>query len=285
MASRSIRSDVTLSFGLVNVNVAIKKLSEDPRKGTELKMGSPDGNPVKQRYIDETTGALYEPSEVLRGIYDDPKNGVGFHPVSTEAVAAIDAACEIDGLVIDSFVPLTDFPVNRVESTYFISPEGGPKMASTLAMVRDAIATEKVAGIGKCTLSKRQRPFALYVTDEGALVLALLTFAVNCEAREQEAQAALEGVATDPKHIELARTLVQSMIGATELNDYTDDSIPQRESLIIAAANGETITVPEAVASAPVIDLEAALLASIGGSPKAQAGKKAAPKKVAAKAA
>ncbi len=280
MASRAIRSDVVLSFGLVNATVDIVKLSDDPRKGLSLTMGSPDGNGVSQRYLDETTGAIYEPGEVLKGVYDDPKNKIGFHPVPNETMSAIDATCAIEGLVIDGFVSADGFPMNRIEDTYFLAAKGGPVSSASLALIREAMQAEAVVGIGKCTISKRQRPFALYVSESGAMVLALLTFAANCTAREHEATEALASIAANPAHVELARTLVQNMIGTTDIDSYSDDSIPQREALIIAAAAGETITVPEAAAAAaPVVDLEAALLASIGATPKAKAGAAAAKSK------
>lgn len=282
MASRAIRK-TTLTLGLVNAPVAIRKMQDAPAKEFSLTMGSIDGNKVSQRYLDETTGAVYTPGEVLKGVYDDPTNGIGFHPVSKEAMEAIDSACEIDGLVIEGFIPAEELPVNRVETTYFLAPEGGTASSKSLALIRAAMNAEGAVGIGKCTLSKRQRPFAIYVAGD-AIVLALLTFTADCAAREEEAQNALTGVEVEDKILGMARTLVQSMTGAATLNDYADDSLPQREALILAASNGETIEVPEAaVAAAPAVDLEAALLASIGAAaPKVEAPAK---KKPAAKAA
>jgi Ku protein len=281
MASRAVRSNVNLSLGLVNVQVAIRKMSDSAPKELSLSMGSPDGNAVSQRYLDETTGAIYTPSELPKGVWDDPKNKIGFHPVSTEAVQAIDAACELDGLVIEGFITADDFPTHRIEDTYFLAPEGGATHAKMLRLVRDTLAVEGVIGIGKCTVSKRQRPFAIFVEGE-AVVLALLTFAAQCTAREQEAETALAGAPEiEASTITLARQLVTSMVGAADLDSYTDDSLPQREALIIAASQGQTIEVPAAAApAAPVIDLEAALLASIGKQQDAAApAKKPAAKK------
>lgn len=280
MATRAIRK-TTLSLGLVNANVSIKNLARDSRQDSALHYGTLDGNKPVQRYLDETTGAIYEQGELLRGVYDDYKNGIGFHPVSKESVEAIDAACEIDGLNIDGFIPAADFPKNRVEKSYFLSPEGGPAAAKSLALVRDAMLADEVVGIGKCTLSNRQRTFAVYA-DGKSVVLVLLTFDADTAEREDEAQGALAGLETDASTLVLARQLVANLTGAASLSDYTDDSLAQREALVLAAAAGQTIEAPEIAALAPVIDLEAALLASIGASQPAAA---AAPKRKAKSAA
>lgn len=283
MASRAIRK-TSLNFGLVNVAVGVRKLVDSPSKDTALHLGTPDGNKPVQKYLDTVTGAIYGVSELPHGVYDDYANGVGFHEVPADAIEAIDEACEIDGLVIDGFIPVADIPRERIESSYFLAPDGGPIAAKYLALVRDAMASEDVAGIGKCTLSKKQRPFVVY-TEGKAVILVLLTFAAACVARVEEAQGVLGDVATDPKTLGLAKTLIDGlMVESDHLDTYVDESIAQREALIMAAAEGQTITVPEkGVAAVAEVDLEAVLLASIGSTPKAKAGKPAAKKQPAVK--
>lgn len=282
MASKSVLS-TTLSFGFVTAPVGVKKMRDGDPKELKTHFGSPEGNPVSQRYLDKTTGAVFEQGELLRGVYDDYENGVGFHPLPDESLTAIEEACKIDGLVIDGFIPWADTPVERFEDTYYLAPKGGPAAAKSLALLRDAMAATGVAGIGKFTLRTKQRPFVVYA-DGNAVILAAVTFGSDCLSRAAEAQEACP-IAAMPEHVELAKTLIDGMlVGREQLDAYVDDSIEQRANLIAAAVAGQTIEAPapgEKVA--PVVDLEAALLASISASPKAQAATKATKSKTPAK--
>src|SRR5438270_639029 len=99
-----------------------------------------------------------------------------------------------------------------------------------------------------------------------ALYLITLMYAGDCAARVAEAQQALAGFTADEKTLGLARTLVQAqMLDREAIDAYADESRERKSELIMAAAQGEAIEVPEhAEASAPMVDLEAALVASIG---------------------
>lgn len=281
MASKAIVK-TTVNFGMVSAPVGVKKLSDDPKKATALSLASPSGNAVKQTYVDTVTGETFVGTTDLKhGIFDDPKNKIGFHEVPAESIDLIEEACKIDGLTIDGFVPLDEIPTERFAGCYFLAPEGGPASVKPLVLLRDAMIAEKVAGVGKFTL-RSEKPFVIYA-EGNALYLITLMYAADCEARVAEAQATLAGFDADEKTLGLARTLVQAqMLGRDAIDAYTDESRERKSELIMAAAQGETIEVPEhAEAPAPMVDLEAALVASIGAT---SSKKKPAAKKTAAAA-
>lgn len=274
----------TLSFGMVSAPVAVKKIAD--KKEISFSLASPSGNGVKQVYMDTVTGEIVgDKTECLSGIYDDPKNKVGFHEIPKEARDAIDAAGLIDGIVIDGYMPLSEVPFERVESAYFLAPgaKTGTVATKPLALLRDAMEQEGVAGYGKLTFTKKQRAFVVFAKD-GGLFLNTLVFAEDF-AQADEAADALAGVETDEKTLGLAKTLITAQAGSrADLDAYTDTTRGEKESLVEAALAGEKIEAPEFVAApAPVIDLEAALLASIGtaAEKKAPAKKKSPAKKAA----
>lgn len=269
----------TLSFGMVSAPVALKKVAD--KKEIGFSMASPTGNGVKQVYTDMVTGEIVGGrDECLKGIFDDPKNKIGFHEVPAESIAAIDASSKIEGLIIDGYMPLSDVPFERVESAYFIAPAGkmGAVATKPLALLRDAMVAEGVAGYGKLTMTTKQRAFIVFAKD-GGLFLTTLVFAEDFE-QAAEAGEALAGVETDEKFLNLARTLITASMGSLDaLDTLRDETRDAKATLVEKALAGEKIEAPEAVAEmAPVIDIEAALLASIAESaaPKKAAKPKAA---------
>lgn len=274
----------TLSFGMVTVPVAVKKVTDKREVGFQL--ASPAGNAVAQTYVDKVTGEIVGPSsDCKRGIFDDPKNGVGFHEVPAEALKAIDEAGKIDSIVIDHFVPVGEVPFERAEGAYFVAPNGkaAGAAAKPLALLRDGLAATGMAGVGKLTLRTTQRAFVVYAQD-GGLLLNTLVFAEDFVSVAEAAES-LAGVEVDAKTLDLAKTLIQAQAAEVGVLDaYTDDRRPQREALVAAALAGEEIEAPAAAeAPEPTVDLEAMLLASIGNT--ATAKKAAKPKAAKAKAA
>jgi DNA end-binding protein Ku len=267
-----------LSFGLVSVNVALKKVAD--KRSVAFKMCSPDGQPVVQRYMVEETGELYAPAECEKAV----ENGDGLTMIGKETVKAIDESVDIEGLEVEKFIPLAEVPFERAEAAYFIAPEkkAGLAQRKPLALLRDGLRSHGVAGIGKLTLRTKQKAFVVYEKDGGLLVNTLV-FADDF-AQVAEAAESLESVPeTDAKTLTLFGALVADMEGSVlDLNVYADTSVEPKSELVAKALAGEKIEVPEHVAAPDTSgdDLEAKLLASIGGGeapkPKAKSKKKVA---------
>lgn len=261
-------SSTTLSFGLVNTPVKLKKASE--AKATELKSASPAGNPAGYTWVDKETGELIETEMVQRGVFTDN----GFCPVSKEALKAIDEQCKIDSIEIEKFIPFSEVPFERTTGAYFLAPgsvgngKGSTAAAKrTLALLRDALAErdDAVAGVGKLTLRTKAYPFVVYERD-GGLVLNTLCYADEF-AQIAEAADSLAGVESDPKSKQLASMLIDNLLGdRTDLDALQDERRKLRETLIAQAVNGEAIAAPDTQPVAPITppdDLEALLVASV----------------------
>lgn len=278
----------TLSFGLVSAPIRLQKAKEANEVG--FKLASPNGEPVKQVYaverVDTATGEIaYDVigsrTACARGIW----NGDQFHEVPAETIKQIDKSFEIESLVVDGFMPLSDVPFERAEGCYFILPgkDAGTAGARALALLARGLTDTGKAGIGKLTLRTKQRPFVVYASD-GGLVVNTLGFADAYEALDN-ARHAFDGIEIDEKTVGLFKTLVDAeAVDAAKLDEYRDEVTPEREKLVEAALAGKAIEAPAVAATAqPTGDLESLLLASIGGSTAAKkATAKAKPKKAAA---
>lgn len=267
-------SSTTLSFGLVSCPVSLKKVAD--KKEVGFKFCTPDGEGVTQMYRGNDSGELFMPADLEKGI----ENGNGVTLIGKENISAIDASCAIEGLVIESFIPLDEVPLARVEGAYFLSPakKAGLAEKKPLALLRDGLKAHGRAGIGKLTLRKKQRAFVIYERD-GGLILNTLVFAEDF-AQIAEATDCLADVAeADENTVGLFGTLIASMEGTVaDLDAYGDDSFERKAELVAKAAAGEKIEVPAAPATAESTgNLGDLLLASIGeAAPKKAAKKKAA---------
>jgi DNA end-binding protein Ku len=265
-------STTHLSFGLVSAPVKLKKVAD--KRGVAFKMCSPDGKPVVQRYIVEETGEMFAPAECEKAV----ENGNGeLTLIGKETVKAIDEAAnaEVDGIQIEKFIPLAEVPFERAEAAYFIAADKKAGLAERkpLALLRDGLKAHGVAGIGKLVLRSKQRAFVVYEKD-GGLLLNTLVFADDF-AQVAEAGESLEAVPeTDAKTLTLFGALIADLEGdVLDLNGYADDSFEPKSELVAKALAGEKIEVPEKALEIPATEdnIEALLLASIGGSPENEA--------------
>jgi DNA end-binding protein Ku len=260
----------SLSFGLVTVPVSLKKGKATDKSGPSFTSCTADGRPVKQVYVaervDEETGEITEEIVgTIRDLYKGIPDGDKFSIVPKDVLDTIANEGKIESLVVDGFIALDEVPTERVEGVYFLSPskDTGTAGGKTLALLRDGLRQEKVAGIGKLTLRTTQRPFVMY-EDDGVLVVNVLGFA-NTYTPLAAAKDLLPAAEADAKTLALFSTLVSNLkVPTAQLDEYVDEVIPKKEALIEAVLAGEAIettTVDPEIAA--TVDLESALVASI----------------------
>jgi len=111
-----------------------------------------------------------------------------------------------------------------------------------------------------------------------ALVLETLFLAEDVRS-QAEIDEAVEAVDVKDPELELARQLIDSLVGEWEPESLHSEYRQNLRQLLEAKLAGEEITVPEPVADAPVIDLMEALKKSVAASTKGDGAKPAARKK------
>lgn len=260
----------SLSFGLVTVPVSLKKGKATDKDGPSFASCTADGRPVRQVYVtDEVDTETGEIKEQIVGTLKDLHKGIPdgdkFSIVPKATLEAIANEGKIESLVVDGFIPLAEVPTERVEGVYFISPskDTGTAGGKTLALLRDGLRQEGVAGIGKLTLRTKQRAFVMHERD-GVLVVNVLGFA-DSYTPLAKAKDLLPAGEADAKTLSLFSMLVTNLkVPVEKLDEYVDEVVPKREALVEAVLAGEEIEVPvEDAEVAATVDLEAALVASI----------------------
>lgn len=143
----------------------------------------------------------------------------GAHETQEEPAAAVDdgeAEEEIVPIVrpqntrtieIERFVPVDQVDARYFEKAYYILPRGEISQEA-FAVIRDAMAREKVAGLARVVLSSRERPFLVEPTGRGLRGLAL-RFAQDVRP-EQEFFEAIPALKLPAEMIKLAQHIIRT---------------------------------------------------------------------------
>lgn len=279
-------TNTTLTFGLVSVPVGLDKVADDNE--VKLDRASAAGNPVKRQDLDAVTGEILEGKEAFaHGVWEDPKNKLGFHEIGAEVIAEIDAATKVEALEIEKFIPLSEVPFERAVGCYFVKTQKGIA-AKPLRLLYEGLRKSKRAGIFKLVLRSRQQPAVVYAKN-GGLYVNTLVWAEDFASGVKRAEEVLAAADVDAKAVELAVSLIEQMSGTVEdLDALTDELRPLRAGLIEDALKGKKIVAhTKKAAPAPATDslaeqLEASILANAGGKKKKTSSTAAAKTPVAA---
>jgi DNA end-binding protein Ku len=154
-------------------------------------------------------------------------------------------------------------------------------------LLLNAMKETRMAAIGRMVIRGNEN-FVLIRPKGDALVLETLFLAEDVRS-QAEIDEAVEAVDVKEPELELARQLIDSLVGEWEPEDLQSEYRQDLRKLLEAKLAGEEIAKPEPVADAPVVDLMEALKKSVaatksrsGDGAKPAERKKAAPRKRAA---
>ncbi len=246
----------SVSFGLVNVPVKLVTATS-PKDVRFHQLHDADGGRISQRRVCSMDGEEVDYNHIVKG-YD--LGGGRYVVVEPEELAAIDpeATRSID---IEEFVDLADIDPVFFERSYYLVPDARAEKPYAL-LVETMARTGKVA-LGRFVLRTKQYLVTLRARD-GVLVLATMLFADEVVGIEELELPTTDATAPSERELDMAAALVESLSASFDPEKYHDDYREKVLALIDAKADGQTIAAPpEPAASAPVVDLMAALEASL----------------------
>lgn len=264
-----------ISFGLVSIPVklynAVSKKSVsfnqlDERTGSRIKLkkvSALDGSDVPDEHIVKA----YELSKD-RYIQVDPEELEPFMPAATKAIE------------LEEFVDLDQIDPLYFDSPYYLAPDKVPK---PYALLVKAMAASNKVGIARFTMRNKQYVAAIRAV-EGHLVLNTMVYADEVVAPTSiDELGTLGDIEINDRELTMAEALVQSLTAEFEPDKYKDAYREQVLDLIGRKAAGEVLEAPAPAASAPqVVDLMAALEASVKAAKEARGRHPAATAKPAA---
>ncbi len=260
---RSIWSG-SVSFGLVNVPVKLVTAtsSKDVRFN---QLHATDMGRIQQKRVCSLDGEEVDYSEIAKG-YD--LGGGNYVMVEPEELAALDpeGTRSID---IEEFVDLGDIDPLYFEHSYYLVPD--ERAAKPYALLVEAMQRTGKVALGRFVLRTKQYWVTLRAR-EGVLVAATMLYDDEIVKVADLDVATTERTAPSERQLSMATQLVESLSNEFDPARYRDEHRDKVLALLEAKAEGQVPAAPAALAAAaPVVDLMAALEASLAAA-KERAG-------------
>jgi DNA end-binding protein Ku len=228
-----------------------RSFSEDSRDDT-----APEGMAATRVSLlphDPHTGAEIERGEVVKG-YEYERGG--FVTFTAEELKALDVESSkiID---LESFVPRGEVDPVFFSTPYYVYPDG-PIAVETFRVIGAAMADAGVVGLGRVTLSRRERLVMVEPRDAGMVLITLRA--------SEEVRAAAFGKADgeiDADMVAIAETIIKRRSGHFDPATFRDRYQEALRALIEAKMKGLPVKPIQIPTPAPVLDLMSALKRSL----------------------
>lgn len=254
MPARSIDT-ATLAFGLVSIPVKIYSTGEPSHELHFHLVHAGCGERLHQQYVCPTHGKV-ERDDMSKG-YEITRGS--FVELSTSELRALDAVAS-DDIAIHEFVPVAAVDPLFVERSYYLGP--GKSGERAFQLLRDALVKADLVAIASYAARGKQHIVELRPYETG-LVMHQLRY--PDEIKPWSEVPAPKAVKPSPAELALARQVIDQLRHETfDPTRYKDEVKARVHALIASKAKGGEITTPPAVARPPVVDLMAALKASLG---------------------
>src|SRR5882672_3756362 len=257
-----------ISFGLVTIPVAVYPATEEKTLRFN-QIHEKDGGRIRMKRTCSVDGEEVPYEEIVKGFeYEKDRYVVlsdeDFDAVPVESSRAIDIVQFVDLDEID--------PMLYKKSYYLVPDETGAK---AYALLREALSQENKVGIAKVSFRDKEHLSALRFKDD-AFVLETMYW--PDEIREAD----FGGVDVDAKvrdqELDMAKTLIENLTADWHPEEFTDEYREALLKIVEAKIAGEEIEMDEAAPSAKVVELMAALKASVDAAKKKPGGDAAAEK-------
>ncbi len=257
MAARSIAS-LSLTFGLVSIPVKVYSGTES-KGAVSFNMLAPDGSRVKQQYVSAKDGQVVERSQMIKGYEFEDDHFVTFTKDELKALEE-GAKHTID---IEAFVPAASIDPIYYDKAYLLAPD--KRGAKPYALLAAAMRKSGRVAIATWAWKGRQYPVQVRPAEDG-LVLQQLLYAD--EVRSLKELDIEKASVTDPE-LQLALQIIEQISEDSYDPAHFEDTEKQRilEAIDRKIAGKQVITQPESegAPAGEVIDLVAALKASLAG--------------------
>jgi DNA end-binding protein Ku len=260
----------SISFGLVNVAVKAYTAVRDHEVRFH-QIDKKSGARVRYEKVSEKTNRKLDGDDIEMG-YELRK---GRYVKFTKAELADLRPRSTRSVDVSDFVPLEEIDPIYYERTYWLAPDG-PGAAKAYGLLCAAMEDRQRVGIGSVVMRNKQYLAAIRPL-EGLLAMSTLRFADEVIARSEIDALPSRRPRADAKELRLATQIIDALDAQWKPTKYHDTYTEELRELIERRAKGETVTVDEAPSEkAEVLDLMAALSASVAAAKRGRRGTRAA---------
>lgn len=257
MSEKAIRSigSATISFGMVSIPTKIYSATQSTNAISFNLLHKGCGSRLKQQYICAQEGTVVEREQMVKG-YEFAKGQ--FVQFTAEEIKSLEekSSYSID---ITEFVPVSKVDPIYFDKAYFLAPDRGA--AKAYSLLTEAMTRSNQAAIAHYASRGKSYIVMLRSVNSGIVMQTLL---YSDEVRS------IKDVPLDPQETKdaelfLALKLVESLACPDfDPTKYRDDVRERMEKAIEDKIAGKEITVPAPEATPHIVDLMAALKASLG---------------------
>jgi DNA end-binding protein Ku len=244
-----------LRLSLVTCPVYLSPATTESKRIRLNQLNSKTGNRVSQRLVDSKTGEEVGRDQVAKGYEFDRDRYV---MISDDELK--DLQIESSKIIeLDRFVSRDQVDPLYLDAPYFVYPDG-EIATETFRVIGEAIARTNKVGLGRITLSSRER---LVLVEPRGAGLLMSTLRSSDEVRAADFGSKDEG-RIDPDLVALAETIIERKSGAFEPASFHDRYQDALRELVESKVKGEVTGAPQSIEDPPkVINLMDALKRSL----------------------
>ncbi|MDT4934819.1 MAG: end-binding protein Ku [Pseudonocardiales bacterium] len=259
----------TVSFGLVSIGVKLYTATEE-KDVSFHQVRRTDGSRIRYKRVAETDGDEVAYGDIAKG-YQLPNGETVVLTDEDFADLPLPTARTVDVL---QFVPADEIDPIYFAKSYYLEPE--KNAVKPYVLLRDALTASGMVAIVKVAIRNREQLATLRVRD-GVIVMETMLW--PDEVREPAFPFLDEDVELRPQERQMAESLVSSMAGDFEPEQFTDNYRQALQEVIDAKIEGREVVEPtEAQPTAGnVVDLMSALRASVEAAKRGRGDVRAVP--------
>jgi DNA end-binding protein Ku len=250
-----------LKLSLVSCPVALFPATTTSERVSFRTINRSTGNRVRRQFVDEQTGAPVETEEQAKG-YEVAKGEYIMLEDDELKAVQVESNHTID---IERFVPSADIDKLYLDTPYYLAPTDRVG-EEAFAVIREAMRTEKVVGLARAVLFRRERVLKLEPSGKG-IVATSLHFANEVHASDGYF-AEIPDVELPREMLELAKHIINKMSGKFEPEQFEDRYENALIELIRSKQQGMPIKPQPTHRQTNVINLMDALRRSVEGETK-----------------
>jgi len=203
-----------ISFGLVNIPISLVNGMNRQESIHFNMIRKSDHSRIHNKRVAEADDEVVDKDEIIRGFQYEKDKYIEITDEDLDRVA-IKSTHTID---IQSFVPLADLKPTYFCEPYFIQPEKGGEKAFRL--LTEVLKEKEMAGISKVVFRGGREHLVALIPEGKKLVAEVLHFAEDLQPSDT---VTVPEVKINPRELDMAKKLVESMEAEWNPEDYTDE--------------------------------------------------------------
>ena len=265
----------SISFGLVNIPVGLAPATTPSARQSDVSfrlLHRECETPIKQKRWCEFHDREVTADELVRGWEVAKGQFVLVEDADLEAIEQHDTSKSIE---IGRFVRLEEVDPIYFDRTYFLVPAADEAARRPYVLLLDAMKESGVAAQGRFVLAGKEKLCLIRPMGDA---LALETLFVSADVRDHtEIDAAVAGAEVKKPELDLAKQIIDSLAAPFDPEELKSEYRESLRQVLEAKLEGKEFELPVEAEPTPVIDLMAALRASVEAADKAPARAKKKP--------